>query len=110
MKIIRWILLILAVLVLLVVAAFFYYLYIPVNDPPELFDNPWIPVVLEGSWQPEVVQVVTGQDDYVFVSDRMLVKHTNEYSSDNDDRVESNLPPDFFEGCDGTRVELGVDS
>ncbi|MEH6549835.1 MAG: PHB depolymerase family esterase [Pseudomonadales bacterium] len=36
MKIIRWILLILAVLVLLVVAAFFYYLYVPAIDPPEL--------------------------------------------------------------------------
>ena len=79
------------------------------TDPPELFANPWIPVVLEGHWQPDSVQVVTGPDDHSFVSDRMLIKHTNAYSSDNLDRVDSNLPPDFFQGCDLARTDFGLE-
>jgi cytochrome c-type biogenesis protein CcmE len=49
-----------------------------VGDPPDLF-RPGIPVVLEGRW-----------DGDVFASDRMLVKHSEEYKADNPDRV----PPD----------------
>jgi cytochrome c-type biogenesis protein CcmE len=46
-----------------------------VGDPPELF-KPNIPVVLEGHFQGER-----------FRSDRILVKHTEEYRKDNPDRV-----------------------
>jgi cytochrome c-type biogenesis protein CcmE len=45
------------------------------GDPPELF-KPDIPVVLEGHWQGAVYQ-----------SDRIMVKHTNEYREENPDRV-----------------------
>ncbi|MGH9243973.1 MAG: cytochrome c maturation protein CcmE [Acidimicrobiales bacterium] len=48
------------------------------GDPPDLF-RPGIPVVLEGRW-----------DGERFVSDTMLVKHSEEYKADNPDRV----PPD----------------
>ena len=46
------------------------------GDPPELF-KPGIPVVLEGRWQ---------GDHYA--SDRIMVKHTNEYRAENPDRVD----------------------
>jgi cytochrome c-type biogenesis protein CcmE len=46
-----------------------------VGDPPDLF-RPGIPVVLEGRW-----------DGEVFASDRMLVKHSEEYKAENPDRV-----------------------
>ncbi|MDP9403770.1 MAG: cytochrome c maturation protein CcmE [Actinomycetota bacterium] len=46
------------------------------GDPPELF-QPGIPVVLEGRWS---------GDHYA--SDRIMVKHTNEYRADNPDRVD----------------------
>ncbi|HUP71151.1 MAG TPA: cytochrome c maturation protein CcmE [Acidimicrobiales bacterium] len=46
------------------------------GDPPELF-QPGIPVVLEGRWS---------GDHYA--SDRIMVKHTNEYKADNPDRVD----------------------
>jgi cytochrome c-type biogenesis protein CcmE len=51
-----------------------------VGDPPDLF-RPGIPVVLEGRW-----------DGEVFASDRMLVKHSEEYKADNPDRVPSDAP------------------
>lgn len=46
------------------------------GDVPELF-QPDIPVVMEGRFVGER-----------FVSDRILVKHTNEYKAENPDRVE----------------------
>lgn len=46
------------------------------GDPPELF-QPGIPVVLEGHWA-----------DGRFASDRILVRHTEEYRADNPERVE----------------------
>jgi cytochrome c-type biogenesis protein CcmE len=46
------------------------------GDPPELF-KPNIPVVLEGHFQ-----------GTTFRSDRILVKHTEEYRKDNPDRVQ----------------------
>lgn len=52
------------------------------GDPPELF-RPGLPVVLEGSWAAE---------DPWFTSDRILVKHTNEYRAENPDRVPANAP------------------
>lgn len=45
------------------------------GDPPELF-KPDIPVVLEGHWQGDVYE-----------SDRIMVKHTNEYREENPERV-----------------------
>jgi cytochrome c-type biogenesis protein CcmE len=47
-----------------------------VGDPPELF-QPDIPVVLEGRW-----------DGDVFASDRIMVKHTNEYRAEHPERVD----------------------
>jgi cytochrome c-type biogenesis protein CcmE len=79
------------------------------TDPPELFENPWIPVVLEGHWELGSVDLVSGPDTHIFVSDRMLVKHTNEYSSDFDSRITSNLPQDFFDGCGITRSDVGAE-
>lgn len=50
------------------------------GDPVELFDD-GIPVVLEGRW--------SGRGEAaVFVSDRMLVKHDENYVADNGDRVD----------------------
>lgn len=48
------------------------------GDPPELFE-PGIPVVLEGRWS------AAGD---VFESDRILVKHSEEYEADNRDRLD----------------------
>lgn len=48
------------------------------GDPPELFE-PGIPVVLEGHW------AATGD---TFQSDRILVKHSEEYQADNGERLE----------------------
>lgn len=48
------------------------------GDPPDLF-QPGIPVVLEGRWSAE---------DVWFDSDRMLVRHTETYIEDNEDRVD----------------------
>lgn len=50
-----------------------------VGDPPELF-QPNIPVVLEGHWD-------TDSPDGAFASDRILVKHTNEYDAKHPDRT-----------------------
>ena len=48
------------------------------GDPPELF-QPEIPVVLEGRWS---------ASDPWFESDRILVKHTEEYEAENPDRTD----------------------
>lgn len=47
------------------------------GDPPELF-RPGMPVVLEGRWSP---------DAEVFTSDRMLVKHDEQYDAEHPDRI-----------------------
>lgn len=47
------------------------------GDPPELF-QPGIPVVLEGRWD------ASGE---AFDSDRILVKHSEEYQADNGERL-----------------------
>lgn len=50
------------------------------GDPPNLFEI-GIPVVLEGRWQ--------GSGSACFFdSDRILVKHSEEYEADNEDRLE----------------------
>jgi cytochrome c-type biogenesis protein CcmE len=51
-----------------------------VGDPPELFQD-CIPVVLEGHW------TGTGREA-VFASNRILVKHSENYDAENPDRVQ----------------------
>ena len=51
------------------------------GDPPELF-QPGVPVVLEGAWrQGPGPGPVIAEDGWHFASDRMLVKHDNDYRS-----------------------------
>jgi cytochrome c-type biogenesis protein CcmE len=52
------------------------------GDPPELFQA-GLPVVLEGHWS---------SDGSFFASDRILVKHTEEYKAENPDHVSSAAP------------------
>jgi cytochrome c-type biogenesis protein CcmE len=47
------------------------------GDPPELF-QPGIPVVVEGHWD---------EHGDVFVSDRIIVKHSEQYEADHGDRI-----------------------
>ena len=69
------------------------------GDPPELFQT-GVPVVLEGAWQqgPGPGPVVAG-GGWHFASDRMLVKHDNDYRNRNDyeqritDADEGTSPP-----------------
>lgn len=69
------------------------------GDPPELFDNPWIPVLVVGAWDERRVDLATGTDTHVFRSDELIVKHTNEYEADYGDRVASTVPAGFFDDC-----------
>ncbi len=63
-----------------------------VGDPPELF-QPDVPVVLEGHWvhsDPPVDDFAGLENDgWYFASDRMLVKHDNDYRNrdDYDERI-----------------------
>jgi len=70
-------------------------------DPPDLFESPWIPVVLEGRWVRGDVVTVAGRDTHFFSSDNMLVKHTNEYVAANADRIaDPDDPPEgFLDDC-----------
>lgn len=52
------------------------------GDPPDLFQA-GLPVVLEGHWS---------SDGSYFASDRILVKHSEDYKAQNPDRVSSNAP------------------
>jgi cytochrome c-type biogenesis protein CcmE len=56
-----------------------------VGDPPEMF-APGVPVVLEGRWvegvPPSGALEGGASDGWYFASDRMLVKHDNEYRND----------------------------
>jgi cytochrome c-type biogenesis protein CcmE len=52
------------------------------GDPPDLF-QPGLPVVLEGHWS---------EDGTYFASDRILVKHSEDYKAQNPDRVSSTAP------------------
>tara|TARA_Y100000588_G_C13977936_1_gene805881 strand:+ start:439 stop:636 length:198 start_codon:yes stop_codon:yes gene_type:complete len=56
-------------------------------------------VVLEGNWVPGDIQTVAGTDSHYFRSDRMLVKHTNEYASANEQRVSESPPLGFLDTC-----------
>lgn len=60
------------------------------GDPADLF-QPGIPVVLDGAWV-DASPAVDGfdaiaDDGWHFASDRMRVKHDNDYKNDNDDRL-----------------------
>ncbi|WP_419843018.1 cytochrome c maturation protein CcmE [Candidatus Poriferisodalis sp.] len=70
-------------------------------DPPDLFESPWIPVVLEGRWVAGDVVTVSGADTHFFASDNMLVKHTNEYEAANADRLDDPAAPpeSFLDDC-----------
>jgi cytochrome c-type biogenesis protein CcmE len=61
-----------------------------VGNPPELF-KPDVPVVLEGRWTegaPSAGTFTSGANDgWYFASDRMLVKHDNQYDEANNDRI-----------------------
>lgn len=63
-----------------------------VGDPPELF-QPGVPVVLEGSWTRGPLPAATfdglAADGWYFASDRMLVRHDNDYRNrdDYDERI-----------------------
>ncbi len=56
-----------------------------IGDPPELF-QPGVPVVLEGAWTRGVAPVGDGSsgEAWHFASDRMLVKHDNDYRKRDD--------------------------
>ena len=59
------------------------------GDPPELF-QPGVPVVLEGAWrQGPSPGPRAATDGWHFASDRMLVKHDNDYRNrdDYDERI-----------------------
>ncbi|MCY3584966.1 MAG: cytochrome c maturation protein CcmE [Acidimicrobiaceae bacterium] len=70
-------------------------------NPPDLFESPWIPVVLSGQWVEGDVVTVAGRDTHYFLSDDMAVKHTNEYVAANEDRLpDPNEPPEgFLDDC-----------
>lgn len=62
------------------------------GDPPDLFEV-GIPVVLEGRWQgrgPGRDTCAETRDGapLVFASDRILVKHSEEYEAENEDRLD----------------------
>jgi len=69
------------------------------TDPPDLFESPWIPVVLEGAWEPGSSSTIAGSDSHFFLSDRMLVKHTNEYEAVSEESIQATLPEGYFDGC-----------
>lgn len=50
------------------------------GDPPDLFE-PGIPVVLEGRWR-------SAGGEATFASDRILVKHSEEYEAENENRID----------------------
>ena len=64
------------------------------GDPPDLFEV-GIPVVLEGRWQggstvakDETCDEARDGAGLVFASDRILVKHSEEYEAENEDRID----------------------
>ncbi len=70
-------------------------------NPPVLFQSPWIPVVLLGHWEEGDVVTVAGRDTHYFLSDDMVVKHTNEYAAANEDRLPAptEAPEGFLDDC-----------
>lgn len=66
------------------------------GDPPELF-QPNIPVVLEGRFAPGQTRPADGRVAR-FDSDRVMVKHTNEYREENPDRVDEYVGKELADG------------
>lgn len=67
------------------------------GDPPELFEA-GIPVVLEGRW--------AGTDECSwFASDRILVKHSEEYEADNADRLDEARDADVTDDRSAERCQ-----
>ncbi len=61
-------------------------------EPSELF-KPGIPVFLEGHWvqgSPDQVEAFSGgaNDGYYFLGDELRVKHDNDYTDNNEERLE----------------------
>ncbi|MXW42437.1 MAG: cytochrome c maturation protein CcmE [Acidimicrobiia bacterium] len=50
--------------------------------------QPEVPVVIDGHWENSSAFANLANDGWYFASDRMLVKHDNEYRVDNQDRIE----------------------
>ncbi|WP_420638508.1 cytochrome c maturation protein CcmE [Candidatus Poriferisocius sp.] len=50
--------------------------------------QPEVPVVIDGSWVQSRAYARTADDGWYFASDRMLVKHDNDYRVDNQDRID----------------------
>lgn len=69
------------------------------GDPPELF-RPDIPVVLEGRFA-SGQRRPSGRTLARFDSDRVMVKHTNQYTEANPDRVKEYVGKDASEGSAG---------
>ncbi len=77
------------------------------GDPPDLF-QPCVPVVLQGNWEdvqsqtinqirPEdrgLLRTTTFADGYYFASDRILVKHDNDYTLPDDESSLGAADPD----------------
>ena len=50
--------------------------------------QPEVPVVIDGHWVQSREYASVADDGWYFASDRMLVKHDNEYRVDNQDRID----------------------
>lgn len=50
--------------------------------------QPEVPVVVDGHWVRSVMYSNQADDGWYFASDRMLVKHDNDYRVDNQDRID----------------------
>lgn len=62
------------------------------GDPPELF-QPNIPVVLSGRFDPTATKTIDTAAP-VFSSDLVMIKHTNQYTQANQDRVQDYVGKD----------------
>ena len=50
--------------------------------------QPEVPVVIDGQWVQSSAYARVADDGWYFASDRMLVKHDNDYRVDNQDRID----------------------
>ena len=74
-----------------------------IGDPPTMF-KPGIPVVLEGKWTqgppPAADNVIcSAGDGWYFASDRMLIKHSADYSTNKKDRLAQAVAGGQSSGC-----------
>lgn len=75
-----------------------------VGDEPSGLFRQGEQVVAKGRWS----QAAAGDDPAPFVSDQVLVKHSEEYIEDNPDRVDYELDGDEVEIGAGSRFEVAV--